>query len=295
MCRKPNDSGTEYGVYPIADWQTGKCSVGSDVPKGNRAGLGLMSSYNIAGDLTKLFSKSYGVWALNGDSYSSPSCGEGATSAPCWDIRGSTQGSLGTTGGVGVPAAPRVKAVCFNNAGEPIECSGSGFTIRTEAGSVISQEARDVDILSGSAVSVLFYAYNPNGEQMPLREIKVDWVGNQNPNDMAGAEGKYKNRKHVCLASTDPNYTFGDGPNACIADTTQQPAYFVFTRVYTCSIGGPGYDAVKGYCEFNPKVYVEDNWEWCIGSDGTGAWGNSCRVTEPNAWLPFGGKIIVRP
>jgi hypothetical protein len=286
------------------DGTTQKCATGQVVPPSN-AGLGVPFTYPAASfrgtsynastrtDAAQIFARASTVygWDNGSGSYSTNQ------SARSWDLRGSTQGSLGTTGGVGVPAAPQVKAVCFNNAGQTEECSGNGFTIRTEAGSVNSQSTSNVDILSGSAVSILFYAYNPNGEQMPLREVRVDWVGNQLSGDQAGSDGKYKNRKHICLASTDPNYTFGDSPNACIGDTPQQPAYFVFTRVYTCSIGGTGYDSNKGYCEFNPKVYVKDNWDWCTGNNSSGAWGNSsgCNISSAAAWLPFNGKIIVRP
>ena len=170
-------------------------------------------------------------------------------------------------------------------------------------------------------VTAALYAYNANGEQMPLREVRVDWLGD--PDNSSGAAGKYKNHKAICKKASDPGYNFGDSPQACVDDAGVGVGYFTFNRSLTCTAGGLGlkpcgdpslllYQACwdengagagVGACRFSPRVYVRDNWDWCFGgptaATGAGRWGigtgGECNLISANAWLPFGGRIIVKP
>ena len=164
-------------------------------------------------------------------------------------------------GGYGVPYPPLVKQVSFDTNKSPSEAA-TGFTLISVDGAVTQGDLR---LLSPAPVTALFYAYNPNGEQMPLREVLVDWDGNVTPGAgyTSGAQGKYKNRKHICASSkvcsggTTANractadidcggsgatcvdnlmYNFGDTtPQACIQDAPNTEGYFSFTKVYLCT------------------------------------------------------------
>ncbi|MFH1111795.1 MAG: hypothetical protein V1712_01855 [Patescibacteria group bacterium] len=300
-----------------------------------------------------------------------------------------------------VPAPPSVKQVVFDSNSKPA-AGADGFSIKTSTGLFASG---NIEVVSPAAASALFYAYNPNGEQMPLTEVRVDWTGT--PSVSAGSTGKYKNHKHLCApqkvttacgqfsgyssysslgkgCTTDNDcavivgactdricdatagakqgyacgnsitkrgeeglvpgdaacggvvgscksvgevenqaYTFGDSKDACIDDLGSNQGYFSFTRVLTCPAGGEGLRscnssdpnpadkdvgevcwnrnalAGEGACEYRPRVYVEDNWEWCTSNiSSVTNWGNACSVNSPGAWLKFDngiGKILVRP
>ena len=92
---------------------------------------------------------------------------------------------------------------------------------------------------------------------------------------------------NTCAAN--PLYTFGDSAQACVQDMPNSDGFFNFTNVYTCGgEGSAGWDASRGACVFTPRVYVQDNWEWCPGYNGLGRWGSDCAVGETineNAWL----------
>ncbi|MFH1866964.1 MAG: hypothetical protein ABIJ81_02685 [Patescibacteria group bacterium] len=213
--------------------------------------------------------------------------------------------------------APEVKQVAFDNDNKPSE-GGNGFSIITANGPA----SGDIEVASPANVSALFYAYNPNGEQMPLAEVRVDWVGD--PTNSSGAAGKYKNHKHECKKSSDPGYNFGDWPQACVDDAGVGVGYFTFTRSLTCNTGGAGlrecsdpnrlpYEAcwdeaaagATGACVYSPRVYVRDNWDWCYGGAKSGSegphWGifpepaAECDLTNEDAWLQYNGKILVKP
>lgn len=241
--------------------------------------------------------------------------------------------------GQSVPDAPMVKQVIFNPITKAPQEGLPGFTLVSVDG-VVTQG--DLGLASPAPVTAIFYAYNPNGEQMPLREVLVDWDGNPDPavGTNSGAPGKYKNRKHMCAspkacqggpnpgkvcASTadcgtggtcidNPSYTFGDTPQACIQDAPNTEGYFSFTKVFMCSGNetacAPGQadgcyqanalGAGQGACVFTPKVFVKDNWEWCTGTTGAGAWGSTdCNATNQNSWLRSSQtnpvRILVKP
>lgn len=147
----------------------------------------------------------------------------------------------------------------------------------------------DIQAQDGRApVNVSFYAYNENGEQMPLRLILIDWGDGTDP---AESRGSFKNHKHECrnfcsnavgISCTldedcqdisDPDaqclpFNFGDSSDACIDDGGGANGFFSFTHTYTCEGPAP--------CSYTPQVLVRDNW------------GATTRVS-------YNGQIIVDP
>lgn len=199
-------------------------------------------------------------------------------------------------GAVGVPYQPLVRQVVFDgNTKAPSE-GRVGFTLVSVDGPVTQG---DVSVLSPAPVTALFYAYNPNGEQMPLREVLVDWDGNPLPGVgyTSGSLGKYKNRKHICaspkeckggaspgkVCSADADcvgsgatcvdnvaYNFGDSSQACIQDAPNSEGYFSFTKVFLCS--------------GNETPCVSDEADGCYKADALGSSGGAC-IFSPKVYV----------
>ncbi len=169
-----------------------------------------------------------------------------------------------------------------NGYAEGFIANDGGFSVNGRVnGTITSTEGR-------APVTVSFYAYNSNGEQMPLRVIMVDWGDNT---DLSTSVGSFKNHKHVCRRSCSYNVliscdadrdcqnqqfpdatcnpeNFGDSLDACVEDTENEFGFFSFSHTYTCE-GATD-------CVYTPRVLVRDNW------------GAVTRVTWP-------GQIVVSP
>lgn len=170
--------------------------------------------------------------------------------------------------------------------------SVNGFNEGSITGfSVNGQTSGTIEAQSGTApVTVSFYAYNENGEQMPLRLLLVDWGDGTDPVE---ARGAFKNHKHQCRSfcsqagqqgracSTDEEcqddqnpeaqclpFNFGDSDDACIDDSLNTSGFFTFSHTYTCEGSSP--------CTYSPTVLVKDNWGATTSS-------------------PFAGSITVQP
>lgn len=107
-----------------------------------------------------------------------------------------------------------------------------------------------------------FYAYNRNGQQMPLTEIVIDWGDGK----QSFSKGSFKNHKHHCKLPGEVDdagvpYNFGDTNEACVEDTEKTLGYFSYVHVYDC-IGpnDPAWNASVEACEYNPIASVTDNW-----------------------------------
>jgi hypothetical protein len=159
-----------------------------------------------------------------------------------------------------------------------------GFTVNgSTSGTIAAQDGR-------APISAAFYAYNDNGEQMPLRLILVDWGDGTNPVE---ARGAFKNHKQLCrtfcsqeaergracvtdqdcIDDENPDaqclpLNFGDSDDACIDDGPNVNGFFSFTHTYTCEGSEP--------CVYTPKVLVKDNW----GATSTAV---------------FPGEIVIQP
>jgi len=331
-CNDP--SGTNNGV--CTGYFSGICSNNSNlscIKDSDCGGGGNCTNYRSMGPIglpigrervRQIFAAEYGVYSLNNTNgmwedtstagLKDISCGltTGCTSGPGEEGAlvtktcrgGSNNGNACTSHSqcsgssavppvcAGVPAAPIVRPVLFSQQNQVLgEVATTGFTVMANSQPRLTG---DVSINSSDAVSVMFYAYNPNGEQMPLRKVFVDWGDNST---LSGALGSYKNRKHDCKASADAGYNWGDDPRACVEDAGASAGYFTYTHVYTCT--GPnsaGWNATTGKCTLKPRVFVEDNWQWCA-RDGWKCNGDS--ADTPNitgrGWVEYPNNIIVNP
>lgn len=87
---------------------------------------------------------------------------------------------------------PPVVAQVSTDAAGNLKEGQPGFTLIG-----VGKEGNKYITKSNNAVTVQFYAYNPNGEQMPLRQVMVDW--DSGTGSISGnVVGSYKNHKHIC-------------------------------------------------------------------------------------------------
>ncbi|MCH7759507.1 hypothetical protein IID20_04070, partial [Patescibacteria group bacterium] len=125
-----------------------------------------------------------------------------------------------------------------------------------------NQEGGPINGTGGSLIVDLdFYAW-ADANQMPIKNITVDWSGTS-LEGMQVNSGKIssKNYKPVC-----DNLSFGDINDACTDE------YLQYQYIYVC--GGQdsnGWEAdfngseCSGVCCFKPRVRIQDNWGWCTG------------------------------
>ncbi len=150
-----------------------QCSGGTCVYKKiNASGVNSTSGFD---KIKQLFSKIISKRNWSGLVWSDP------INDLTYDVSGSTLNN---------PAAPEIRQVVYNSKRQPSE-GAAGFTLQSSSS---VKQSGDFTVNSPAAVSAQFYAYNPNGEQMPLREVWVDWGDGKK----SGASGKYKNHKNIC-------------------------------------------------------------------------------------------------
>lgn len=219
----------------------------------------------------------YGVWANTGF------VGNYDVSMGDWQSSGSQAegGLVGGTPETQVPTAPFVRKINPDNLAEE---GTEGITVFAK-GVYYSDDASSapIELNSSDAVQVMFYAYNPNGEQMPLRKVYVDW-GDYSP--LSGGYSSFKNHKANCKEPNESGYNWGDDPRACVENSSTGKGYFTFGHVYTCS--------EPGGCTYQPRVFVEDNWQWCA-YDGYKCNGNENQPPTLTGfgWRTFGNLINV--
>ncbi len=169
------------------------------------------------------------------------------------------------------------------------------------------------DIVGGNGfkqVSVRFFAYAQN-DQMPIRNVIVDWGDGTNPSGN-NPNSSYKNRRgYEYRVTTRPDgtearelqsrcdgTTFGTSSDAC--DST---APFAYNHAYICSSDPTArcWDGTNNCvrvqpdgreaCVYRPRVQVQDNWGFCNGTcdapGGTAA--SSCYNALTNSTLTSGG------
>ena len=122
--------------------------------------------------------------------------------------------------------------------------------------------------LYGSAGAELRFNSSLNQDQLPLVAYRVDW-----------GDG------------TNNSPSTSEVTNLNIAPKTDINNPHIMLHTYTCNDeNSAGWNLMKEYCEFTPKIQVEDNWGWCNGGNET----DLC-PTNTDSWTPFAGVIIVRP
>ncbi len=266
---------------------TGPCSTPTDSNKTGCGDGGICMGTRFAvtntdgvAKVQELFAKVYNLYNLS-------STRRGYDSSAGTDISGG-----------GGSVAPEIRTVNFVNG--KFEGEGPvGFTILANDGVYTSEEKLN----SPTTVSANFYAYNPNGNQMPLAEVRVDWVGD--PANSSGSIGKYKNHKAQCdsplacvggvdpgkacksnsdcgggeTCGNNPNYDFGDFSQACVDDSGVGVGYFSYARTLSClpnndlrlpacAAGSSEacWNDTENVCVYKPRVHVRDNWDLCFGN-----------------------------
>lgn len=137
-----------------------------------------------------------------------------------------------------------------------------------------------------------FYAW-ADDNQMPLRDIAIDWSGYSEAGWEMEYNGLYKNHKKVC-GDID---NFGNTPNAC------EEGYFQFTKDFYCEDSdSPGWEEFscedEGVCCFRPRLKIRDNWSYCSpGFDGNGSDfdGSYQEDFDDCNWIYYQGIIKINP
>ncbi len=113
--------------------------------------------------------------------------------------------------------------------------NGNDVIIDNRRTHALSLDWNPEPVAVGKEVALQFYAYNENGEQLPLRKIEIDW----NDGIKTIVSGSFKNHKPIC---DNASQNYGDTSKAC------DPNLFEFKHAYTQT------------GSFIPVVTVWDNW-----------------------------------
>ncbi|MDD5221944.1 MAG: hypothetical protein PHY10_02085 [Patescibacteria group bacterium] len=220
--------------------------------------------------------------------------------------------------------APKVAAVCFNqqNGSSSICRDGNNNPI---AGLTIGN-TYNLNIVREQAyyAAIKFYAW-ADANQMPVREIAIDWTGGSRPSIFDNNSIIAKNHKDACptkcmrdgfcrdknnnKVSCDsidaivcnnindcPAGGVGQGPATCeitnFGDSYDACAtqFWQFNHLYICTKDSDYYDPQRGACIFKPRVFVRDNWGWCSGGVYVG---NTPCTSTPG--ISFAKEIIIYP
>lgn len=249
------------------------------------------SDEEIVTRLSQLFATSFGLAATFQDNQ----YGNGDSDQYSWNISDS-----GDNNGTGAnanrnPAGPTIASLGLCYGSQCVEGSEGKFDVN----------GFDSDNLAGSGgsyhASVKFFAW-ADSNQMPIRDVTVDWGDGRDDNgtyadyawplnSQSGTRedttSYYKNRRGLISQNVEncsQNDEFGKTSDGCTS------AYFNYEHDYYCSraLAGDGatYDGTlpecvyaddgsgrlitspckhNNQCVFQPRVHVKDNWGWCTG------------------------------
>ncbi|MFZ5391161.1 MAG: hypothetical protein ACOZAJ_02720, partial [Patescibacteria group bacterium] len=254
------------------------------IPTTSRAGVDLIKN---------LFVKFYNTFSWNTDNarYQALPKDPITFTIPIFNIPitlpgGSFDLSGQTIPGVVEPVAPRISGVAFDPKGRTTgELAGAKFTVSYSG---TSHTNEDIMGQSPLPVTLSFYGYNPNGNQMPIRFVGVDWgiSGDLGKARNIEVEASLRNHKPICQSQkvcagtptacvsdkqcpsgqacvNNPAFNFGDSQDACVADQDNQVGYFFYTTTYTCSgKNNPNWSESLQACVYKPGVALRDNWGW---------------------------------
>ena len=229
-------------------------------------------------------------------------------------------GDVNALKALGITAeAPKVTAVVYDAKGKSMGESTAAHMSLSYSGH--SFTSGDISGQSPLPVTLSFYGYNPNGNQMPLRFVGVNWGIKGDLGFMRNIAVQASLRNHkpycqprmmcdgtttVCLSDNqcsngkkclvNPTYNFGDSDNACIDDQDSQAGYFFYTTTYTCSgKDSLNWDNNLQACVYQPGIALRDNWGWW--SDGK--YEDNPNVDISTYWgnhlQKYPGSIIVKP
>lgn len=259
-------------------------------------------------NLSEIFAKIHSVWNWNLSggvwSYSQREDIVGPDSQSIVNPYNSTE-SLSNASRV-----PQVKALgTCRQGGKCLESATAGISINDRVTG---------DILFNSNIALVnakFYGF-ADKNQMPIRQIKLDW----DDNEVVTLNGYFRNQRgtvngvcgagNKCFIDTDNpgSNDFNTGKSCtsngdcayldnCFAESaapnfgqilgkTCDSAYFRFDHVYQCARDTRGWTTncpnaqmqslYGGCCVFQPKVQLKDNWGWCNGACPGGVSGNGC-------------------
>ena len=176
--------------------------------------------YTSEAELQKLFAKSYDCWQWDN------STGSYNQSCSVWDIPTSASKF----------SLPEISGIKIDNKSADITSSTPGFY----------------------QANLEFYAW-ANDNQMPIRNITIDWLGNGEHQELMTQSFNdiwVKNHKPNC---NDNENSFGDSDKGCRTDSWN------FVYDFHCSTGNPGWNSgcpngVNNACCFKPKISITDNW-----------------------------------
>jgi|GEM_PF-1743960 len=211
--------------------------------------------------------------------------------------------------------APTIKPVLTGiEAGAVTEGVGEGPSINFRS---YGNGQQPLVVASGyTQVAIRFFGYNANGQQMPIRNIGIDWdgagFGGSGDRYISVTNGRdaFANRKSAC-----GNANYGDQGNACKAeyyefigayafDPSSTDTYYEHCGIQIANQDDPNYvwNGYNGPCNrYRPAVQLIDNWGVCAdgisscGSDGNMAClfsnddDNQCAI---NGWVA-GGELII--
>lgn len=230
-----------------------------------------------------------------------------------------------------VSAAPDPYGDGPNDGGEPPivrgldDCFASGC--READNDTVTVNGVNTGVILGTEgrahVSAQFFVEaNPN--QMPVRNVIVNWGDGSIPSGSQSSSNYYKNHRGLLDDSETVSYcarpegaaNWGETSDACTE------GYFTFSHDYVCFdsmlITLPNCDSTEDLsdgctdgtqCIFIPRVHVKDNWGWCTGEcgdedgladlncyDGTGQGSyNECNIICDQYSSNFNCDAIVSP
>lgn len=276
-----------------------------DVDRDGTAAAG-PSFPNIIARLKQIFAATYNLFVYH------PTDGSPSTAAvPNPDyVPASTASPLVYDISDTIGAPPVVRAVG--------DCTTENQCLEGLEGQVSVNGVENGDVTGGNGnknITLRFFAYAQN-DQMPLRNVIVDWGDGGPTPDLSGDNpgSSYKNRRGyvyrhalstdststIQLVSLCDSHEFGTSPDACdsLAPMSFNHSYICnreatarcFDGTNNCVRTVDGRDA----CVYKPKVQVQDNWGFCNGTCPGGPAGGSCYDAMTNPTLMGGTDATMK-
>lgn len=268
-----------YDLYTFTDGYEG---IGADTG----TGITSTSIWTDKGEFLSLKEGSSGVWRGSDWNWGNE---EEVTSIG--DHKGET-----SEANKGEPTPPTIVSIGSCYGADCSEGEENKFTLNSYDDQIVQGNGGSIHAV------VKFFAY-ADSNQMPIRNVLVDWGDGERESPYAGyawpldsqtgSDGDasyYRNRRgfdaygnEICENGGEDDDEWGFASDVC------QTAYFTFEKDYYCSLsligdlpecdefegrlinspctGGEfGGISATNKCVFQPRVHVKDNWGWCTGT-----------------------------